>query len=136
MEQKDYLLRETEKIGLVLKAIREKLIGSKDNLAIPFETQVEVTKGILLSETSFDIDKFMALGIEDSNEYLCSFDGFNIENIELLAECISQIGFSNKQGKFKKHLEKALQLYEFCNFKSKTYSFEREANIKAIRSAL
>ena len=133
MEQKDYLLREIEKIGLMINAIRQKLFGGKENLAITLENQVEVAKGMLLNETNFDLDKFLILNIEDSNEYICSFEGFSVENIESLAEYISQIGFSDESGKFKKYLEKALQLYELCNLKSKTYSFEREANIKVIK---
>ena len=136
MEQKDYLLREVEKIGLVLSAIRQKLFGCKENLAITLENQIETAKGMLLNETDFDLDKFLTLNIEDSNEYICSFEGFSIENIAFLAEHISQIGFSDESDKFKKYLEKALQLYELCNLKSKTYSMEREAIIKTIKNAL
>ena len=136
MEQKDYILREIEKIGLIINAIRQKLFGGNENLAITLENQRETEKGMLLNGTDFDLDKFLVLNIEDSNEYICSFIGFSVENIELLAECLSQIGFSGKSNNFKKHLEKALQLYELCNLKSKTYSLERETNIKAIKNAL
>ena len=136
MEQKDYLLREIEKIGLILSAIRQKLFGSKENLAITLENQIETAKGMLLNETAFDLDKFLALNIEDSNEYICSFEGFNVENIEFLAEYFAHIGFSDESGKFRKYLERALQLYELCNLKTKTYSFERETNISTIKNAL
>ena len=125
MEQKDYLLREIEKIGLLISAIRQKLFGGKENLATTLQSQIEAAKGMLLNETNFDLDKFLSLNIEDSNEYICSFKGFSIENIEFLAEYISQIGLSDESGKFRKYLEKALQLYELCNLKSKTYSFEQ-----------
>ena len=133
MEQKDYLLREIEKMGLILIAIRQKLFGGKENLSITLENQFEAAKNMLLNGTDFDIDKFLTLNIEESNEYICSFEGFNVENMELLAECISQIGFSDKS---QKHLEKALQLYELCDLKSKTYSVERETNIEAIKNTL
>ena len=133
MEQKDYLLREIEKMGLILIAIRQKLFGGKENLSITLENQFKAAKNMLLNETDFDLDKFLSLNAEYSNEYICSFEGFNVENMELLAEYISQIGFSDKS---QKHLEKALQLYELCDLKSKTYSIEREANINMIRNAL
>ena len=136
MEQKDYLLREIEKIGLIISAIRQKLLGGKENLSITLKSHVEAAKGMLLNGTDFDLDKFLNLNIEDSNKYICSFEGFNVENIENLADCISQIGFSDESDKFKKYLEKALQLYELCNLKSKTYSLERETNIKTIKNAL
>ena len=136
MEQKDYLLREIEKIGQIISAIRQKLFGGNENLALTIESQVEAAKGMLLNGADFDLDKFLTLNIEDSNEYICSFEGFNIENIEFLAEYISEIGFSDESGKFKTYLEKALLLYELCNLKSKTYSLERETNIKAIKNVL
>ena len=136
MEQKDYLLREIEKIGAIIRAIRQKIFGGKENLAITIEHQIENAKGQLLNEMNFDLDKFFDLNIEASNEYILSFEGFNIENIELLAECVSEIGFSDKCDNSKKYLEKAQQLYELCTLKSKTYSIERETNIIAIKNAL
>jgi len=136
MEQKDYILREIEKIGLILSAIRQEIFGGQDRLAINLEKQVDDAKGMLLNELNFDLNKLLLLDNEESNKYLINFEGFNVENIERLAECISQIGFSNKSDRSKKYLEKALQLYELSNLKSKTYSFERERNILTIKNAL
>ena len=136
MEQKDYILREIEKIGMIISAIRQKLFGGQDRLAISLENHVDDAKGMLLNELNFDLDTFFLLDNEESNKYLIDFEGFNVENIERLAECISQIGFSNKSDRSKKYLEKALQLYELSNLKSKTYSFERERNILTIKNAL
>jgi hypothetical protein len=136
MVQKDYLLREIEKIGAIVSAIRQKIFGGKGNLAITLEKQIEDTKGMLLNEMNFDLDKFLDLSVEDSNEYIYTFEGFSIENIELLAESISEIGFADKCDNSQKYLEKALHLYELCNVKSKTYSLGREANINAIKNAL
>jgi len=136
VEQKDYILREIEKIGMIISAIRQKLFGGKENLSVTIEKQLMDVKEMLLSGTNFDLDKFLSLNIEDSNEYISSFKGFSVENIELMAECISQICFSDNSSVSKKYLEKALQLYEFCNLKSKTYSLEREKNIETIKNAL
>jgi len=136
MVQRDYILREIERIGTIMSAIRHKLFGGKENLSLTLETQVENAKEMLLSETNFDLDKFLELNIEKSNEYISCFEGFSVENIELLAECLSQIGFNDKCDSSRKYLEKALQLYEICNLKSKTYSFERATNVQAIKDAL
>ena len=136
MVQRDYLLREIEKIGAIVSAIRQKIFGVKENLAITLEKQIEATKGMLLNEMNFDLDKFLDLNVEDSNEYICTFEGFSIENIELLAETISEIGFDDKCDNSQKYLEKALQLYELCNMRSKTYSLERETNVNAIKNIL
>ena len=136
MEQKDYILREIEKIGMIISAIRQKLFGGKENLSVTIEKQLMDVKEMLLSGTNFDLDKFLSLNIEDSNEYISSFKGFSVENIELIAECISKLCLSDNSGVSKEYLGKALQLYEICNLKSKTYSLERETNIKTIKNAL
>ena len=133
MEQKDYLLREIEKIGVIINAIRQKIFGGKDNPAITIEKQFEEAKEILFNETNFDLDRFLTLNIEKSKEYICNFQGFNIENIELLADCFSQMGFNDKTDSSKIYLEKALQLYNLCNLKSRTFSFERETKMNAIK---
>ncbi len=136
MEQKDYVLREIEKIGLIVRAIRQKLFGGKDSLAINIEEQVAEAKGRLLSEMEFNLDKFLLMDAKQSSEYLSNFAGFNIDNFELLAECISQIGFSNNSHNSIIYLEKALQLYELCNLRSRTYSIERERSITKTKKAL
>ena len=136
MVQRDYILREIERIGTIISAIRQKLIGGEDNLAITVEAQIENTKSMLLDEIGFDIDKFLVLNSEDLNVYISEFDGFNVKNIELLADCLSQIGFNDYSGNSKIYLEKALELYELCNLKSKTFSFERETNIMAIKNIM
>ena len=136
MEQKDYLLREVEKIGLIINAIGQRIFGGKGNLAITLEEQINDVKEMLFNGANFDIDKFLNSTVQDSNKYISSFSGFNNDNIELLANYLYQIGLSNKSDNSKKYLEKALRLFELCNFQDKTYSFERESNIKIIKIKL
>jgi hypothetical protein len=134
MVQRDYILREIEKIGAIISAFRQKIFGGSGNLAITLENQIENSKSMLLNEINFDLDKFLNLNNEDLNKYMSGFDGFNIENIELLADCLSQIGFDdNCDSSSKLYLEKSLQLYELCNVKSKSYSFEREAKMNELK---
>lgn len=140
MEQRDYLVKEIEKIGVILGTVLQPalrlLLGGDGNAAITLEHQMEDAKGKLLNEVNFDLDKFLDLSTEDSNEYILSFAGFSLENIGILAECLSETGFSNQCDNPKKYLEKALQLYNLCNLKSKTYSLEKETKINAIRNVL
>lgn len=133
MEQKDYILREIEKIGLILIAIKQKLFGGKENLAITIDKQMEETKDALLTELKFDIDNFLSLDKAETEQYLAEFEGFNAENIEHLADIIFQIGFAKKS---ENYLKKSLQLYEFCIFSSKTFSLDRERRMEEIRRCL
>ncbi len=136
MEQKDYILREIEKIGQIISAIRQKLLNENQNLAIGLEPQTVNVKGLFLNELNIDIEIFLRLNTEDSKRYLLDIGGFSVDNIEMLAGCISEVGFSNKTEKLNEYFEKALQLYELCNLESKTYSIEREQNIMKIKNAL
>jgi len=133
MEQKDYISREIEKLGLILRAISQKIFRGNEKMSINIEKQVDDTKGVLVSEIGFDIDKFVDLDIEDYEKYLGNYKGFNIDNIELLADFSYQIGLIIKSDKSKRYLEKALQLYQLIIIKSKTYSFEREMKVLEIK---
>lgn len=46
---------------------------------------------MLLKEMDFDLEIFLHLDSEASNEYLNDFEGFNIENTEFLAELMTQV---------------------------------------------
>ncbi|MCX6252789.1 MAG: hypothetical protein NTX61_18805 [Bacteroidetes bacterium] len=61
MEQKDYLMREIEKIGLLLRAIIGSLSNKKENLSLKIEDHFENTKELLLNEIGFDLGKFLTL---------------------------------------------------------------------------
>jgi len=136
VEQKDYILREIEKIGLVLRAIRQKIFGIKDNEEIHHNKEVEEAKLMLFKELDIDLDTFLLKDFEETNTYLNNIHGFNVENIDQLADCIYQIHVYNKSDKSKQIIEKALQLYELSNLKSKTYSFEREKCMLIIKNAI
>ena len=136
MEQRDYILREIEKIGALLRAFRQRLFGGKKNEATQLDLLVDSAKEELMRETNFDLDKFLAPDTQYTDEYILSFAGFSAENIELLAEFLAQIGFSDECGNSKMYLEKALQLYNLCELKSRVYSFERENKMNAIKSVL
>jgi len=136
MEQKDYILREIEKISMIISATRQKFFGGNENLSFTVEKQIDDAKGMLLDEANFDLDIFLSMDIVESNEYVSGIKGFNLYNIELLAECIAQIGLNENSDDSKKYLEKALQLYEFCNVKGKTFSLERETNMRKIKELL
>lgn len=136
MPREDFLLKEIEKIGLILTAIRQKLFGGKDNLSITIEQDIQDAKGKLSNEMNFDLDKFLNLPTQEANEYISQFKRFGISNLELLASIISEMGFNTHSENSKLYLEKALQLYEFCELTDKTYSFERQDNINRIKSRL
>lgn len=134
MEQKDYLLREIEKIGAVLRAILNRFTGITENLAISVENRFEQTKEQLLNETGLDLDEFLKLEHSETKEFIRHFKGFNIVNLEMLAEILFLSGLKNETDSDKGLLAKALLLYELCNETDKTYTTERENKIRMIKS--
>ncbi|HPJ63887.1 hypothetical protein [Lentimicrobium sp.] len=136
MEQKDYLLREIEKLGIVIRAIQQKIFGGSGPPALSPERQEAEAREMLFSEMNFDLDRFLQMDLAESEKYVNGFKGFSIENIEALAAFIAKIGFSKQSEPSRTYIEKALQLFEICNMKSKTFSFERENHISALSSAL
>lgn len=81
MEKKDYLLREIEKIGLLLRSILNLITGREENLATTIGNHFGETKDILFQEIGFDFDKFLALDESASKEYIHQFKGFNVLNL-------------------------------------------------------
>lgn len=136
MEQKDYFLREIEKIGLVLRAIFNHLTGRKEDLSIPINTQFDITIEQLFGEIGFDFNHYISLDEDASEAYLIGFDGMNSENLELLADIVYQLWLNGKSNNPKVLLHKALHLYQLCEQLDKTYSYNRERKILEIRNAL
>jgi len=136
MQQKDYLLREIEKMGLLLKMIFNKIAGKKENYALTVENQFEEEKELLLHETGFNIDVFLLIEESGIEQYISKFDGIRGSNIELLADILKAIGEKTDSAKTKEYLVRALKLYELCNSLDKTFSFDRENKISEIKNAL
>lgn len=136
MEQKDYLLREIEKIGLLLRAILNKLKLNADNGAITLENHFDQEKELLLNEIGFNIDEFALINDSDIEQYLSKFDGVKGVNLELLADVLMEAGFKAENNMTTAYFEKALRLYELCNSLDKTYSVERESKIKELKNIL
>jgi hypothetical protein len=135
MEQRDYLLREIEKIGLLLRALISRLIGFT-NSSDDTSRQIMETKELLLSETNFDVDSFLRMDETETKKYLSSFNGLNVENMELLAEFLVVQSNSANGLDRKKLLKKALNILVFCRETDKTFNMERETRIENIENSL
>lgn len=136
MEQKDYLQREIEKIGIVLRAIFNFLSGKPLYEDFSFEKRFEETKEKFLNELNFDVNAFIQMNETDSQAYISQFKGFNHENIELLADIIHQFGIDCNGEEQKIYYSKSLQLYKLCSFVDKTFSIQREAKMDDLKKQL
>jgi len=138
MEQKDYLMREIEKIGFMLRAIFNKLIGKKNDFSITMETKFDYAKTMMQNEIDFDLPYYLSLDKTESELYIHKFQGLNVANIELLADILQKIAMGSEtiSAEGKVFFEKSLNLYEHCNLADKTFSFAREQKINDIKRIL
>ncbi len=130
MEQKDYLLREIEKIGVLLRAILSLFTKEEENFAIKIDKKFDGTTEQLFNETGFDLNYFLSIEESQIKEYISRFKGLNTQNIELMADVIYHFGVKDLTSVRKTYFKKALHLYDFCNTLDKTFSFERQKKIE------
>lgn len=132
MEQKDYLMREIEKIGAMFNAIRQKLLGGSGDSSWQNAFTAERAKGELSVQLNTDIQLFLKMSMSDTKAFLLNMEGFTIENIEILADLIAEIGLRDDCREKKQFLEKSVQLYDLCNAESNTYSIARQTKMRTL----
>ncbi len=136
MDRKDYLLREIEKIGLMITMIFNKLTHKKEEDSQSEQDQVEEAQGLLLQEIGFDVDVCFSLENSEIEQYISTIEGISGANIELLADVLHVMGEKSEPEMTNAYLEKALKLYELCNSMDRTFSFDREGKIREIKDTL
>ncbi len=135
MQREDYLLREIEKIGLMLQMIIKKLIVKQEKLPNQFDYQLKEANE-MFREIGFEMDEFLQLDPSAIEDYLMKIDGMREPNIELLGDLLSEMGMSTEPDLCRVYLEKALNIYELCNSRDRTYSIDRENKINNIKNML
>jgi len=135
MQKEDYLLREIEKIGMMLMMIIKKLIVRQEKLPNQFDYELKEAKEIL-RETGFDMDEFLLLDPDMIEGYLMKIEGMRGPNLELLGDMLKEMGMSTEPELRQAYLRKSLNLYELCNSLDKTFSLERESKISGIKEII
>jgi hypothetical protein len=191
MEQRDYILREIEKLGMLLRAIVTRVFGGNANNAVPEEKQFDEVTEELLENAGFDLKAFIRMDDARAIKYLQDRRDFNIPNLEDLALILEKLGAAdhgtadygtadhgaadpgaaepevadplateplpplplNAEPGIKEpqmagpfdlklveirnlSLKKALLILEHCRDTDRTYSFERESRIGALKTAV
>ena len=134
MEQKDYLLREIEKMGTLLKEILLSVAGKKSNPIITPEAIINETHKKLLEGSTFSLCEFIKMNNTQAINYLKSQSGIDIINMELLSSLLEELGLNCNSSKRSLLFEKSLLTLEYCMGKDKTFSFERENRVRRLKS--
>lgn len=128
MEQKDFILREIEKIGAMLRMLIRRRIEQKDRREEEEETEQLFDE--IKNEAGIDLENILNHTIKDFPDYFNINKGFNLENTELLADFLVQLSDSSTIQNPYTLRRKAIEIYEFVDTIGKTYSMERAAKIK------
>ena len=123
MGKEDHLTRQINQLAFVLGKMLEMLTGAKSKDELP-ET-VSVVNFKLKEKLGFDLEILDTISDENLIEFLIQKEGFNHSNIELFADILIKI---DKE----KYAKKALQIYNYVNQITATFSFERDLKIKEL----
>lgn len=129
MEKRDYILREIGKISILIRYLIGKILS-----AITVIDKEEVYQQVdreLKTSLDMDIESILHLPQDQFDNAFKENNGFNLENLELLANLFHEMAQVKKEKK-KLFLIKSLELYNYISEKSKAFSFEREAKKKRI----
>jgi len=135
MEQKDYILREIEKIRIVLEALLNKLKGGNSDIPKVNEDFDKVNK-LFITDTRVDLNKLLKSGSNEFDNIFLKENGYNEENIEQFADILAEMG-NKAEGNLKEQLnQKALETYEYVDTLSNSFSFGRKMKMDALKKEL
>ena len=151
---------------MLLRAIVTRVFGGNANNAVPEEKQFDEVTSALMENAGFDLKAFIRMDDARAIKYLQDRRDFNIPNLEDLALILEKLGAADPlateplpplplnaepgikeplmAGPFELKpveirnlsLKKALLILEHCRDTDRTYSFERESRIRALKTAV
>ena len=136
MEQKDYILREIEKIGQMLRMLVEKIKRMKSTDTEVFAQQVNEQLDQVAEGMGFELKKSLTLGETELEAYLLNLAGYSVPNLELLADLLFEVGDGSEEPHRSDCLRSALRIYETARKLDRTFSITREEKIHETRSLL
>jgi len=127
MGKEDLLSKQIYQLGYFLRKIIEKFANT-DVAGADFETVSEIN--IEMEEVlHFNLEQIEALSDAEMIPFLLQNESFSTDNMELLADILIAANFENFSNK-------ALQVYEYINLKTATFSMERNLKIQRIKDKL
>ena len=124
MEKRDYILREIEKISILIRYLIGKILSAMT--VIEEEEVYEQVDRELKTNLDMDIESILHLRPDQFDNAFKENNGFNLDNLELLANLFYEMAQVHKE-KRKLFLIQSLELYKYISEKSKAFSFDREA---------
>ena len=125
MEQRDYLMREIERMSQILAKLIGKVIGLNP---VNYEVEIKKINNVLSSEFGFELEELEGIDSSKFTEIIKNIDKSNIELLlKLLSEIIDKIIELEKDNKYNINdlCKKAILIIDQIDNKTKTFSMER-----------
>ncbi|MBN1388317.1 MAG: hypothetical protein JW965_07715 [Bacteroidales bacterium] len=134
MEQRDYILREIEKISVMLLGMlgKYKRIMSEKQ----FEQERAMIDNELKEAGELSIDKLLSFTEEEIISFIDQNKGFDQGNMELLADLLIAFAKNLHENESINLIKKAVLILEHIDSKTKTFSLERSLKINCLKEKL
>ena len=129
MEQRDYLMKHVEQLGMVLGKILSKLLNIKDN---GIEVINVVNEGFT-KELGLDISQLNDIDDDKWLDALKTEKQFDSESLERLADILLFVAENVDLEEKDRLYKKCRMIYEYLDESEKTYSFDRYLKIQRLR---
>jgi hypothetical protein len=131
MEQRDYILREIEKISVLILGLIARLREAKAENRLNKERD-SVSEEF---ESSSDVNIYKVIGsdLKDLPDMLSNDSGFDFRNMELMADLLIEFSTNMDEGQRRMAIEKSVFLLELVDRESKVFSFERQIKINELK---
>lgn len=133
MEQKDYMLREIEKTGAIVRMIASKVAGSAHRKGATAEVLYRQTAEDLLYYLEFDLGAFIQKNDDQVVEYIEKIKGFDIENLLMLSTLLEKIAVKQECNTKLALLHKVLLILEHIKVIDEANSADHEQRIALIK---
>lgn len=133
MPQRDYIMREIEKIGAMLRMIIRRLFEMQDEKEVLDRFEEIATELALESDVQFE--ELIKLEKDDFASWFSKNKGFNSTNIELLADLFAHLSRIVGDPQAILYKQKAIELYQYVDEKEKTFSMLRAGKISDLNQS-
>ena len=131
MQQRDFILREIEKIGALLRMLIRRRFEQKDQKD-GAEEIAEIAEGLAI-ESNVQLEELLVLDKKDFPAYFEKQPGFIPDNLELLADLLAHISEFADLERAIQYKQKAIDLYTYIDEVEKTFSMQRMSKIKKLK---
>ena len=137
MEQHDYLKKQIDTLGMVLRELISQIIG----LGNKGENSqgIEITNMTLQNELDIDIESLILIPVDKFLDTLLSKKQLDNVNLELLADTLFEYADNllESDNSTKKLLfEKVLLIYNYIDNEDTVFSFDRHLKVERINNSL